>query len=102
MSQEKQTEAVYNIIHWQIIDRNKINDILAQIHLLSFTDIVTVAIIMSSIKIPKIYIAGCFHYCSEVKPLHSDMVIGETYYNDLLSKKEKYFNVPFKCGAYIS
>ena len=35
MSQEKQNEAVYNIIHWQIIDRNKINDILAQIHLLS-------------------------------------------------------------------
>ena len=29
MSQEKQNEAVYNIIHWQIIDRNKINDILA-------------------------------------------------------------------------
>lgn len=102
MSQEKQNEAVYNIIHWQIIDRNKINDILAQIHLLSFTDRIAVAIIMSSIKIPQVYIAGCFHYCSEVKPLHSDMVIGETYYNDLLSKTEKYFNVPFKGGAYIS
>lgn len=35
MSQEKQNEAVYNIIHWQMIDRNKINDILEQIHLLS-------------------------------------------------------------------
>ena len=102
MSQEKQNEAVYNIIHWQIIDRNKINDILAQIHLLSFTDRIAVAIIMSSIKIPQVYIAGCFHYCSEVKPLHSDMVIGETYYNDLLGKTEKYFNVPFKGGAYIS
>lgn len=102
MSQEKQNEAVYNIIHWQIIDRNKINDILTQIHLLSFTDRIAVAIIMSSIKIPQVYIAGCFHYCSEVKPLHSDMVIGETYYNDLLSKTEKYFNVPFKGGAYIS
>ena len=102
MSQEKQNEAVYNIIHWQIIDRNKINDILAQIHLLSFTDRIAVAIIMSSIKIPQVYIDGCFHYRSEVKPLHSDMIIGDTYYNDLLSKTEKYFNVPFKGGAYIS
>lgn len=37
-----------------------------------------------------------------MKPLHSDIVIGETYYNDLLSKTKKDFNVPFKGGAYIS
>lgn len=101
MSQEKQNEAVYNIIHWQIIDRNKFDDILAQIHLLSFTDKIAVAIMMSSIKIPQVYIDGCFHYCSEVKPLHSDIVYGNLY-SDLCFTSDNNFNIPYKGGTYIS
>lgn len=101
MSQEKQNEAVYNIIHWQIIDRNKFDDILAQIHLLSFTDKIAVAIMMSSIKIPQVYIDGCFHYCSEVKPLHSDIVYGNLY-SDLCFTNDNNFNIPSKGGTYIS
>lgn len=38
LAHEKQNESVYDIIHYQIIDRNKFKDITQQIHLLSYTD----------------------------------------------------------------
>ena len=59
MSQEKQNEAVFEIIHWRIIERNSFDDISKQIHLLSVEDRLAVVIIMSSIKIPLVYIYGC-------------------------------------------
>lgn len=102
MSKEKQTEAVYNIIHWQIIDRNKINDILEQIHLLSFTDRIAVAIIMSSMKIPQVFINGCFHYSSDVRSLNADTVVGYSYYNAFFIKNNNNFNIQFNGNAYIS
>ncbi|MEF2621619.1 MAG: hypothetical protein U0M48_05650 [Xylanibacter rarus] len=102
MSKEKQNEAVYNIIHWQIIDRNKINDILEQIHLLSFTDRIAVAIIMSSMKIPQVFINGCFHYSSDVRSLNADTVVGYSYYNAFFIKNNNNFNIQFNGNAYIS
>lgn len=102
MSKEKQNEAVYNIIHWQIIDRNKINDILEQIHLLSFTDRIAVAIIMSSMKIPQVFINGCFHYSSDVRSLNTDTVVGYSYYNAFFIKNNNNFNIQFNGNAYIS
>lgn len=101
MSHEKQNDAVFKVIHWQIIDRNKFDDILAQIHLLSFTDRIAVAIIMTSIKIPQVYIDGCFHYRSEVKPLYSSIVCGDLYY-DAFFTNDNNFNMPYEGGAYIS
>lgn len=56
LSQEKQNEAVFDIIHWQIIDRKKFEDISSQMHLLSFMDRLAVVIIMSSTKISQVYI----------------------------------------------
>ena len=103
MSYEKQNEAVFNIIHWQIIERTKFEDITKQMHLLSYTDRLAVIIIMSSRKIPQVYIEGRFHYVSDVKAMHSDMVIGSSYYEDFFAKKvNNNFNVPFKNGSYIS
>lgn len=102
MSKEKQNEAVYNIIHWQIIDRNKIKDILEQIHLLSFTDRIAVAIIMSSMKIPQVFINGCFHYSSDVRSLNADTVVGYSYYNAFFIKNNNNFNIQFNGNAYIS
>ena len=97
MSYEKQNEAVFNIIHWQIIERTKFEDITKQMHLLSYTDRLAVIIIMSSRKIPQVYIEGRFHYVSDVKAMHSDMVIGSSYYEDFFAKKvNNNFNVPFK------
>lgn len=101
MTQEKQNEAVFNIIHWQIIDRNKYDDISQQIHLLSFTDKIAVVIIMSSIKIAQVYVDGCFHYSSEIKPLHSDVACGDLYY-DAYFTNENNFNITYKGGSYIS
>lgn len=101
MSQEKQNEAVYNIIHWQIIDRNKYDDIIQQIHLLSFTDKIAAIIIMSSTKIAQVYVDGCFHYSSDVKPLHSGIACGDSYYDDYFTN-ENNFNITYKGGSYIS
>lgn len=53
MSHEKQNEAIFNIIHWQIIERSKFEDITKQMHLLSYTDRLAVIIVMSSTKFHK-------------------------------------------------
>lgn len=103
MSHEKQNEAVFDIIHWQIIDRSKFEDITKQIHLLSYSDRLAVVIMMVSTKIPQVYIEGYFHYTSDVKAKHSDTVIGTSYYEDFFANKgNNNFNVPFKNGSYIS
>ena len=101
MAQEKKSEAIFDIIHWQIIDRSKSGDILVQRHLLQFHDRLAVAIVMLSTKIAQVYIDGCFHYSSDVKPLHTDLVIGKSYYNDFFALDSN-FNIPFKGGAYLS
>ena len=103
LSQEKQNEAVFDIIHWQIIDRKKFEDISSQMHLLSFMDRLAGVIIMSSTKISQVYIEGCFHYTSDVKATHLDTVIGTSYYEDYFANRgNNNFNVPFKDGSYIS
>lgn len=103
MFHEKQNEAVFDIIHWQIIDRSKFEDITKQIHLLSYSDRLAVVIMMVSTKIPQVYIEGYFHYTSDVKAKHSDTVIGTSYYEDFFANKgNNNFNVPFKNGSYIS
>lgn len=53
MSHEKQNEAVFDIIHWQIIDRSKFEDITKQMHLLSYMDRLAVVIMMASTKFRK-------------------------------------------------
>lgn len=103
MSHEKQNEAVFDIIHWQIIDRSKFEDITKQIHLLSYSDRLAVVIMMVSTKIPQVYIEGYFYYTSDVKAKHSDTVIGTSYYEDFFANKgNNNFNVPFKNVSYIS
>ena len=103
MSHEKQNEAVFDIIHWKIIDRSKFEDITKQIHLLSYSDRLAVVIMMVSTKIPQVYIEGYFHYTSDVKAKHSDTVIGTSYYEDFFANKgNNNFNVPFKNVSYIS
>lgn len=103
MSHEKQNEAVFNIIHWQIIDRGKFEEITKQIHLLSYTDRLAVVIMMASVKIPQVYIDGCFHYTSDVKATHTDTVIGTSFYEEFFANKGyNNFNIPFKNSSYIS
>ena len=103
MSHEKQNEAVFNIIHWQIIDRGKFEEITKQIHLLSYTDRLAVVIMMASVKIPQVYIEGCFHYTSDVKATHTDTVIGTSFYEEFFANKgNNNFNIPFKNSSYIS
>ena len=58
---------------------------------------------MVSTKIPQVYIEGCFNYTSDVKAKHSDIVIGESYYNDFFCNSESTnYNIPFKHDSFIS
>lgn len=98
---EKQNDAVFSIIHFQYIDRQKIDDIIKQVNLLSFHDRVAVSIFLVSAKIPQIYIEGCFHYMSDVPAKHTDTVIGSSYYDGLFQDAENY-NYSFKDGSFLS
>lgn len=102
MLQEKQNDAVFDIIHLQIIDRSKFEEISEQSHLLTFSDRLAVVIMMSSIKIPQVYIEGCLHYVSDIKATCSDIVIGSSYFEKIFANADNNFNVPFKDGSYIS
>ena len=103
MVNDKQNEAVYDIIHYQIIDRNKFKDITKQIHLLSYMDRLAVVIMMAPSKIPQVYIEGCLNYTSDVKAKHSDIVIGESYYNNFFCNSEiTNYNIPYKQGSFLS
>lgn len=73
----------------RLIDRGKIAAISEQIHLLSFTDRLAVAIMMCSTKIPQVYIEGFFHYTSDIKAKHTDIVIGNSYYEDFFTDNDK-------------
>ena len=71
--------------------------------MLSYTDRLAVVIMMASTKIPQIYIDGCFHYTSDVKAKHSDIVIGDSYYKKFFyNNKSTCYNIPFKHGSFIS
>lgn len=105
MLQERQNDAIFDIVHWQIIDRGKIAAISEQIHLLSFTDRLAVAIMMCSTKIPQVYIEGFFHYTSDIKAKHTDIVIGNSYYEDFFTDNDKGntdYNVLYKKISYLS
>lgn len=55
VNHEKMSESVAQIIKWQFIDRNDVEQILKQVHLLSGYDLVALSISLSSKKISKVY-----------------------------------------------
>ena len=57
---------------------------------------------MSSMKIPQVFINGCFHYSSDVRSLNADTVVGYSYYNAFFIKNNNNFNIQFNGNAYIS
>ncbi len=102
-AREKQNESVYNLIHYQAIDRNKIKEYLEQAHLLSEYDKLALIISLSSNKISNCYLMnGLLGYFTEVQSLRENvsLTLGNQYYQGFFLDNNNY-NLPFD-NIYIS
>ena len=101
-SNEKQNEATFLLIHYQIFDRTNYEDILNQIHLCSFHDRIAVGTFICSNKISQIYLEGFFWYSSNIKSNRADGVtMGESYFSDIFEKSTSDVNFSYE-NVYLS
>lgn len=100
---EKQNEAVYNLIHSQYYNREKMDDYEAQLHLCSFTDRVVMCLFTISNKISQVFVDGIHWYYSEVRSNNKDkpITMGLSYFEDLFSNIENDFNLHYH-NAFLS
>lgn len=102
-SREKQNEAVYNLIHWQSIDRNFADKYSAQAHLLSFHDRLAIIIAYSSSKVSNCYLMdGFLWYYTETKSIRmsTSMTFGNSHFLKFFDNDQNY-NLPFE-NVFIS
>lgn len=100
---EKQNEAVYNLIHWQIIDRNHFNDYEEQAHLLGVYDKLALIIAFVSQKASNFYLMNGFElYYTDVNSHRrsTSIILGNSYFGNLFTDNRNY-NLPFD-NVYIS
>lgn len=106
-AREKQNEAVYDLIHWQLIDRNSANEYEEQAHLLSVHDKLALIIAFASQKVSNCYLMdGFLLYFTEVKSLRDNsLTLGNSYFQKFFPD-ERNFNLPFdnvfisRCSAF--
>ena len=100
---EKQNEAVYNLIHFQYYNREKMDDYEAQLHLCSFTDRVVMCLFTISNKISQVFVDGIHWYYSDVRSNNKDkpITMGLSYFEDLFSNIENDFNLHYH-NAFLS
>ena len=106
-AREKQNEAVYDLIHWQLIDRNSANEYEEQAHLLSVHDKLALIIAFASQKVSNCYLMdGFLLYFTEVKSLRNNsLTLGNSYFQNFFPD-ERNFNLPFdnvcisRCSAF--
>lgn len=68
ISQEKKTEAVFNVAKHQYIDSRKMDEIFQQLHLLTKNDVISVLLVCACKKVVKVYcIGGLYVYFTEKK-----------------------------------
>ena len=101
-AREKQNEAVYDLIHWQLIDRNFTAGYKQQAHLLSVHDKLALIISFASEKVSNCYLMdGFLLYFTEVKSLRKNsLTLGNSYYQNFFPDERNY-NLPFD-NVYIS
>lgn len=106
-AREKQNEAVYDLIHWQLIDRNCANEYEEQAHLLSMHDKLALIIAFASQKVSNCYLMdGFLLYFTEVcSHRNNSLTLGNSYYQKLFPDERNY-NLPFdnvfisRCSAF--
>ena len=91
---EKQNDAVYDLIHFQYYNREKMDDYMAQLHLCSFTDRIAMCLYTISVKISHVFVDGIHWYHSDVKSSNNDksITVGLSYFEDFFSDTENDFN----------
>lgn len=100
---EKQNEAVFNLIHWQYYDREKMDDYNAQLHLCTFTDRIAICLFTISEKISQVFVDGIHWYTSDVKSdkQKRGITIGSSYYEEQFLTSTNNYNHPYN-NVYLS
>ena len=101
LSQPKQNESVYWLIHYQFVNRKKKQDYFEQWEMLSLYDQIAVSLFLMNSKLSNVYVDGNFNYFSEVKSRNSGFTIGSKFFNEKFDKSNSDFNLLYK-KAYLS
>lgn len=100
---EKQNDAVYALIHWSSINREKLEDYSNQAHLLSFHDKLALIITILSPKVTNCYLMnGCLWYHTENESQRGrfSITFGNDYFQQFFHDDSNY-NSPFE-NVFIS
>ena len=98
---------MYDLIHWQLIDRNSANEYEEQAHLLSVHDKLALIIAFASQKVSNCYLMdGFLLYFTEVKSLRKNtLMLGNSCFQNCFIDERDY-NLPFdnvfisRCNAF--
>ncbi len=101
LSQPKQNESVYWLIHYQCVDRKMKQEYFAQWNILSLYDQIAVKLFLLNSKLSNVYVDGNFLYCSEVKSRNSGFTVGSAFFIEKFEKSNSDFNLSYK-KAYLS
>ena len=101
LSQPKQNESVYRLIHYQYVNRKNKQDYFEQWDMLSLYDQIAVSLFLMNSKLSNIYVEGSFHYSSEVQSRNSGFTVDSEFYNEKFEKSNSDSNLPYK-KAYLS
>lgn len=100
---EKQNDAVYALIHWSFINREKLEDYSNQAHLLSLHDRLALIITILSPKVTNCYLMnGCLWYHTENESQRGrfSITFGNDYFQQFFHDDNNY-NLPFE-NVFIS
>lgn len=100
---EKQNDAVYALIHWSSINREKLEDYSNQAHLLSLHDRLALIITILSPKVTNCYLMnGCLWYHTENESQRGrfSITFGNDYFQQFFHDDSNY-NLPFE-NVFIS
>ena len=100
---EKQNEAVFNLIHRQYYDRERMDEYNAQLHLCTFIDRIAMCLFTISEKISQVFVGGIHWYTSDVKSDNQKIgiTLGPSYYEELFMTSTNNYNHPYN-NVYLS
>ena len=101
LANEKQSEAIYNLIHFQYIDRKAEQQLVDQAHLLSIYDRMAVCYVFMSDSISRVFLCDFMCYTTYTKPVRYETTMGNGYFEELFEGKQSY-NLSMSSGAFIS
>ena len=101
LANEKQSEAIYNLIHFQYIDRKAEQQLVDQAHLLSIYDRMAVCYVFMSDSISRVFLCDFMCYTTNTKPVSYETTMGNGYFEELFEGKQSY-NLSMSSGAFIS